>query len=60
MIPNSRGSLQTGEMNRLERDCTCVSSRPASTAPLIEPMPPMITTLNAISTKSRPIVGNTE
>ena len=32
----------------------------AMTAPLIEPMPPMMTTLKAINTKSRPIVGKTE
>lgn len=29
----------------------------ASTAPLMEPMPPMMTTLKAINTKSRPMVG---
>ncbi|MNY72985.1 hypothetical protein D3C86_2116570 [compost metagenome] len=59
-MPNSSGSLHTGEMYRLEMDCTCVSSSPAITAPLIDPMPPMITTENAMSTKSRPMVGNTE
>ena len=60
MMENSSGSLHTGEMKRLLMDCTCVSSRPAMTAPLIEPMPPMITTLKAINTKSRPMVGKTE
>ena len=60
MMPNSRGSFHTGEMNKLEMDWICVSSRPESTAPLIEPMPPMMTTLKAINTKSRPMVGNTE
>ena len=60
MMPNTIGSLHTGETMRLDIACTWVIKSPATTAPPTDHMPPTITTVKARKIRSRPMVGNTE